>query len=121
MKNRAKLSFCAVLAMALLCTLVICQGCTNARKEWAAARVTLTQTENLLTTAHQTGALSDRDFLATGPSIYASRASLQQADEELIASKDKPTDRFRYYMRLAVPGLKVLQRPPTTLPTQPGG
>lgn len=105
----------------VLTFLVALSGCTDARKEWAAARVTLTQTENLLTTAHQTGALSDRDFLATGPSVYASRASLQQADEELIASKDKPTDRFRYYMRLAVPGLKVLQRPPTTLPTQPGG
>jgi len=102
----------------LLAVLLI--GCTtDPRKQWAEARGSLTTTETILTTASRTGALPDKAMVVTEKSILASRAALDAADKELIASHDKPTDLFQYYMGLVTPALTQLQKVPTTQKVNP--
>jgi hypothetical protein len=92
-------------------------GCTSSpRKEWAAGRATLTQAENALVVANQTGALPDSGFVATEQYVKAIRAGLDEADKELKASADQPTPRFRFYMNVVNSTLIPLSKPPTTRP-----
>jgi hypothetical protein len=84
-------------------------GCSSPRAQWAVARSSLTQTENALVTANQSGLLPDRDFVAVQPFAKAVQGALAQADAELVASNDQPTSKFRFYMGLAQKTLAQLQ------------
>jgi hypothetical protein len=97
-------------------------GCTtDPRKQWAVGRGALTTTETVLTTASRSGALPDKAMVVTEKSILASRAALDAADKELIASHDKPTDLFQYYMGISTAALNQLQKipQPTTQKVNP--
>lgn len=96
-------------AVALL--LIALAGCAaSPRQQWSVARESLTQTENGLVAAHQAHVLSDKAFVATEPYIKSVRASLEKADEELIASHDQPTKLARFYLDSAAAVLPPLQK-----------
>jgi len=99
-----------VFALILIVIASVITGCASPREQWAAARMTLTQTEHGLVAANQSGALSDKDFVATEASIKAARASLAGADEELKASNDQPTDKVHFYLSLTNGTLQQLQK-----------
>ncbi len=80
--------------------LILVAGCASPRAQWAVSRATLTQTEIGLVAAHASGALSDKDFVATAPVVKAARGTLDAADKELVANNDQPTDKARFYLNL---------------------
>jgi hypothetical protein len=82
--------------------LFLVAGCAlSPRAEWAVARKGLTESENAIVLANQTGALPDKDLIALEPMAKAGQKALAEADAELTASHDQPTSRFRYYLNLA--------------------
>jgi hypothetical protein len=89
--------------------LTYCTGCTSARGEWALARDGLSQTENAIVAANQSGLLPDKDLVALEPFAKASQTALAEADHELQANNDQPTSRFRYYLNLAATTLTKLK------------
>lgn len=86
---------------------LVLAGCSPAVR-WAAAREGVTQTERALVSANSSGALKDKDFVATEAYVNASRTAVNLAGEELSAN-GKPDQSFDQYLDLAESTVKQLQ------------
>ncbi len=104
--------FCVLLCLAW--------GCASPREQWAVADRGLREVTNVLTATHKAGGISDKDFIATEPYALAARGTLKQADAELIANNEKPTDKFNFYLGLTTTTVSQLQKYKviTTQPTR---
>lgn len=83
-----------------------CAAMQTPAAQWAAARETLTVTQNTMLTLHDTGVVDDDDLLELDPYVKAARAAIEEAEKHIEADDAA----FHRYLDIAMRALATLER-----------